>query len=85
MISILQRVSVDGVTMLRKGNMLYADLDEYILAMDREIEESKAQSKVDITKRIVADNEPDLKIAITDMDDLIARINGGKNIYGIFM
>lgn len=85
MISILQRVSVDGVTMLRKGNMLYADLDEYILAMDREIEESKAQSKVDITKRIVADNEPDLNIAITDMADLIVRINSGKNIYGIFM
>ena len=85
MIIILQRVSVDGVTMLRKGNMLYADLDEYILAMDREIEESKAQSKVDITKRIVADNEPDLNIAITDMADLIARINSGKTIYGVFI
>ena len=81
----LQWVCVDGVTMLRKGNELFANLDEYLLAMDREIKELKTPAKVDITKRIVVDKEPDQKIDTTDIDNLIERIMSGKNIYGIFM
>lgn len=81
----LQWVCVDGVTMLRKGNELFANLDEYLLAMDREIKELKTPAKVDITKRIVVDKEPDCKIDIEDMDNLMERIMSGKNIYGVFM
>lgn len=82
MSSRLQWVCVDGVAMLRKGNELFADLDEYLLAVDREVQELDRPTRVDITKRIVVNEKPDIDDDITAMDDLLKRIIKGSEVYG---
>lgn len=78
----LQWVCVDGVTMLRKGNELFADLDEYLLAVDREVQELDRPIRVDITKRIMANEKPNIDDDIAAMDDLLKRIIKGSEVYG---
>lgn len=82
MSSKLQWVNVDGVTMLRKGNELYADLDEYLLAIDREVKELESPKRVIDTKQKKADEIPDIIRDIAAMDDLLERIVKGKDIHG---
>ena len=82
MSSRLQWVCVDGVAMLRKGNELFADLDEYLLAVDREVQELDRPTRVDITKRIMTNEKPNIDDDISAMDDLLKRIVRGSEVYG---
>jgi len=81
----LQWVNVDGVTMLRKGNELFANLDEYLLAIDSEVKELENTKTVKYEKQRKADEMPDVIRDIAAMDDLMGRILSGKDIHGFFM
>ena len=81
MSSRLQWVCVDGVAMLRKGNELFANLDEYLLAIDREVQELDRPTRDNITVGIIV-NETTNKDATAAANDLLERIIKGSEVYG---
>lgn len=78
----LQRVVVDGEPMLRLGDRLFKDFDDYVTYMcrkrDRDIEQAKQDIKhVEKIQIIVVEESADVSY-----DCIIERILSGKDLYG---